>query len=152
MKNPELLKTISSALLPNLKDLRGFLETGQSALATERIVGRWDFDIAGSVAQLRKAKPNLSAKEVGLARASLLATFSRTVFVAPPAPESQAFLENFPQKANAVTIAGQWKSAGGKYDLTFTMDGRSETFSGEFQGERFVLSSPGLSLAFSRQE
>lgn len=160
LKNPEVLNAISAALIPNLKDLRAYLESGKSEqFDSQKILGRWEFDVNGTVGLLRRAKPGMSPTEAARLRATLAATFMKTSFVA--APGQQAFLKNVPHvKAGAgaspttefQTLIGQWKESGANYELSFTIENVPATFSGEIVGERLTVTGQNLNLSFSREE
>jgi uncharacterized membrane protein required for colicin V production len=160
LKNPEVLNAISAALIPNLKDLRAYLESGKSEqFDSQKILGRWEFDVNGTVGLLRKAKPNMSPTEAARLRATLAATFMKTSFVA--APGQQAFLKNVPHvrvSAGAPpttefqTLIGQWKESGASYELSFTIENVPTTLTGEIVGERLTVTGSGMNLSFVREE
>ena len=160
LKNPEVLNAISAALIPNLKDLRAYLESGKSEqFDSQKILGRWEFDVNGTVGLLRKAKPNMSATEAARLRATLAATFMNTSFVA--APGQQAFLKNVPHMRVSAgappttefqTLTGQWKESGANYELSFTIENVPTTLTGEIVGERLTVTGQSLNLSFIREE
>lgn len=158
LNNPELLKTIKSAIVPNLVDLRTFLETGESSTFTEPLLGRWDFDLGGTMGLYRKDKPNLPAKQLTQLRNWMAVTFNNSVLVATP--EQQVFLKNVPSlKATpgtgntAQTLEGEWKGANGKYEFTVTIDGKPEQMTAELMGSRLAVTGAGiLGLAFTRED
>jgi hypothetical protein len=160
LKNPDLLNSISAAVVPNLKDLRTYLETGKSEqFDSEKILGRWEFDVNGTVGLLRKAKPGMSQAEATRLKATLAATFMKTSFVA--APDHQAFLKNVPHVKSAAggttttelqTFTGQWKESGANYELSFSIDNVPATLSSEIQGERLTITGTGMNLSFAREE
>jgi hypothetical protein len=157
LNNADLLKTIKSAIVPNLQDLRTFLETGESAKFTEKFLGRWNFDLAGTMGLFRKDKPNLTAKQLAQQRGFMSALFGKAVFVATP--EQQAFLKNVPSLkpapgagSNLQTLQGEWKGADGNYDLTITSDGKAEQMKADLQGSRLNVTAPGIGLVFSRED
>ncbi len=156
LNNPAQLKEVTDALLPNLRDLRVYLETGLSTnFDAEQILGRWLFDVNGAVAVQRRAKPNMSPTEASRLRLALATGFARTVLVATP--EQDAILKNIPQvkvTAGAApttelqTVRGKWKNTGGKYELT--IGDQPQAVAVEIQGER--LNIPAMGLAFIRDE
>jgi hypothetical protein len=157
LNNSDLLKTIKSALVPNLQDLRTFLETGESAKFTEKLLGRWNFDLTGSMALFRKDKPNLPAKQLAQQRGWMAATLGKAVFIATP--EQQAILKNVPSLKAAPgtgnslqTVQGEWKGTGGKYDLAVTIDGKAEQMTAEIQGSRLNVTGLAFGLAFTRED
>jgi hypothetical protein len=160
LKNPELLKTIWAAAKPNLRDLTNFLATGQSeTFSSEKLLGRWSFDVNGAIALHRKTRPNLTSNQAAQLKNSIAAAFGRTSLVATP--ERQAFLKNVPRGRTPAgappatelqTLQGEWKNSGGKYEMTFTVDGKAEPVVVEFEGSRLNITGEGIPpLAFTRE-
>jgi len=158
LNNPELLKTIKSAIVPNLTDLRTFLETGESSSFTEKLLGRWNFDLGGTMGLYRKDKPNLPAKQLTQLRNWMAVTLNKTTLIATP--EQQVFLKNVPSLKvapgtgnSAQTVQGDWKGANGKYELSVPIDGKPEQMTAELQGSRLTITGQGLmGLAFTRED
>src|SRR5581483_9262054 len=148
---------IWSSAEPNLKDLAQFLTTETSAMFdSEKILGRWVFDLNGAVALLRKNKPNITPVQVAQQRNYLVAAFGKASFVA--APRQEVFLKNVPPlrppaggAAQFQTYQGQWKNTGGKYEVSLTVDGRTEESPVEMQGDRVALNYGNTALSFMRE-
>src|SRR5437588_312796 len=64
IRNPDLMKEIMGTLRTNLTDLRVFLEKGTSKYDSERILGRWQFDLNFTMIMMHRAKPTASAAEM----------------------------------------------------------------------------------------
>ena len=157
IKNPDMVKTITNALLPNLADLQNYLVTGKSQVFTEEILGRWDFDTIVTMSLVRKARPNLTASEAQKYRLAFLANFGKTTFVA--APGDMAVLKNFPHinRGNPPTIdlqnfQGQWEGVNGKYTVTLPVEGKDQQLIGEIHGDRLALTGQELNLGFVRED
>jgi uncharacterized membrane protein required for colicin V production len=158
IQDPTLVKTVTNALLPNLSDLQAYLETGKSKTFDEEIFGRWDFDVGGTMALVRKAHANLSAVELKRYREAFTVNFAKTTFVAVPG--DLAVLKNYPHinaAAKPPTIEfqnsqGQWNGINGTYTVTISIDGKDQQLSGEIKGDRLALSSPELNLGFVRED
>jgi hypothetical protein len=155
LKNPETVKAIHDIIVPDLPDLRAYLETGISPkYDAEKILGRWHFDLPGTLAVLRKTRPNLN-RTVETKRLQALG-FGKVVLIATT--EGQAFAKNVPHIRPGATapevqnLQGQWKNADGKYELTFSIDGRPETMTATIQGERMVVSGGGIELGLARED
>ena len=157
IQNPDLLKTIQQTVVPNLSDLQSFLTNGVSQTFSEKILGRWNFDLNGSMMLVRKAKPNISAKEMSAAKNSLALFFARATFIATTAPEQQAFLKNMPkfssptQAGESQTLEGQWKGADGSYTLTLNADGKPQEITAQVQGDRLTIAGAGMNVSFVRE-
>lgn len=151
LKNGELMKQIKGVLVPDLSDLRTYLETGHSPkYDQEQILGRWDFDLIYTVAVVGRAKPNMSASDRQKLRQGLAAQFGKTTFTATT--EHEAFLKNIPKAGGTElqNVAGKWEGAGGKYMLTMQA-GRGE-LSANVEKDRLIMKGEGLDLAFSRED
>ncbi len=96
LQNPDLLKTIWATLVPDLQDLREFLETGKSPkYDPEKILGRWNFEVNAAMALMRRAKPNIASSEMQRVRKWMVAAFAKTSLVATT--DHQAILKNAPR-------------------------------------------------------
>src|SRR5205814_5880105 len=64
-ESPELYTNVLGLLQGDLKDLKGYLETGSSAkYDDEKILGRWFFNFKESLARAKRAKPNMTIAEL----------------------------------------------------------------------------------------
>jgi hypothetical protein len=161
--NPELLGLIWGTLVPDLADLRTFLETGHSPkYGPERILGRWKFDVTVAFAMMRRAKPNISSTEMQRMRKWMVPAFANTSFVAMI--DHQAILRNLPQlklpaagaAAGAAvgpqTLQGQWKNVEGKYQITLGGAQREEQLDATVEVDRLSFKSQGMDLVFTRED
>ena len=156
VNNPDLLKQIWATLEPDLKDLQQFLVTGRSPkYEAETILGRWDFDINAAMRTMHQSKPNMSSTEMQRMKKWMSSAFAKTSFVAMT--DHQAILKNLPSlkppAANAPapgpqTVQGQWQNADGKYQLNFPVG----EMNASIEGDRLFIKSPGMDLAFNREE
>jgi len=156
VQNAELQKSIKNTVLPNLQDLQTFLTNGISQTFTEKILGRWSFDLNGSFLLLRKAKPNISPTEMRKWKAYLASNYSKASFVATT--EQQAFLKNLPRltagapPGDLQKLEGQWKSNGDNYTLTMTGDGQTLELNVSIQNDRLTVTGAGMDLVFIRED
>jgi len=153
LKTPGLVKSMQSAVVENMSDLTNYLATGQSQFDSEKLVGRWLFDLNGSIALYRKTKPTATPAQLTPIRNGMAARFGKGTFVATP--EKQVFLRNIPRPgtttADAPVIAGDWNKNGAKYDLSLNADGKTDQVTAEIEGSRVMISGAGLNLAFYRE-
>lgn len=154
LNNPEALKAVKSAVIPNLKDLQSFLTNGVSQKFTEPILGRWDFNVNRSMVLLRKARPKISANDMRAIKNSIAQFYSRATFIATP--EQQAFLKNMPklgatQPGESQTLQGDWKGSDGSYTLSMTTDGRSQDLTANVSDGVMTVSGLGMDMAFTRE-
>jgi hypothetical protein len=161
LQNADLLKSIWATVVPDLKDLRIFLETGKSAkYDPERILGRWTFNARVAVGLLRKAKPNITSKEMLRWKNWMEAAFAKTSFLAMT--DHQAILKNLPQvrlpTATAApaggpeTLKGQWKGGDGKYLLNLSSGVKDEQLAAMVDGDRLTITGEGMGLVFDRED
>jgi hypothetical protein len=147
--NHELVDTVSKTLVPNLKDLRAFLETGRSPkFEAENILGRWNFDASYTLLAIRKTKPNLPSSEMSKMKKGLTAAYGKTALVATI--DKKVILKNVPPSISPQqTLEGQWSGAEGKYILS--LPGKGDV-SANVDGDRLTATGEGLELAFSRED
>jgi hypothetical protein len=141
-----------------MKDLQGFLETGKSAkYDSERILGRWNFDVNGTVLLYRRAKPNVSGSEVARLRAWITEKFPKSSIVA--APDHMVVLKGTPQivlqpgqpyAGEAKNLKGEWKEAGAGYE--FDLEGGTVKRIGKFEGHRLVITGDATPVVFVKEE
>ncbi|HXT11477.1 MAG TPA: CvpA family protein [Candidatus Angelobacter sp.] len=155
IQNPDLVKTITNSLLPNLSDLQNYLMTGKSDVFTDDILGRWDFDVNETMGLVRTAHPKMTSSEAKKYRQAYSNNFGKTSFVA--APKGVAVLKNFPHLNTSTSPAtielqnsqGQWgHAAGGTYQVNVTVDGKEEQLTGQIHGDRLSLTNQEVTLGF----
>ncbi len=159
VNNPELLTNIWGTVVPDLGDLRTFLETGKSPkYDPEKILGRWNFDINGAMAMMRRAKPNIAASEMQRVKQWLVAAFAKTSLVAMT--DHQVTLKNLPQlkppARNAPasygpqTLQGQWNKTGESYLLAFS--GGQGDLLARIENDRLMIKAGAIELVFNRED
>lgn len=157
IQNPEMVKTVTNALMPNLSDLQAYLLSGKSQTFDEEIFGRWDFDVNGTMALYRRAHPNMTSAEAKKRRDSFV-YFSKTTFVA--APMDAAWLKGYPHinmtvKPPTIELQnseGHWTGINGTYTVNVSIDGRDQQLSGEIHGDRLMLSNSEVGLGFVKED
>jgi len=158
IQNPDMVKTVTNALMPNLSDLQAYLMTGKSQTFNDEIYGRWNFDLNGTMALFRKSHPNLTPTEAKKRREAWTVDFAKTSFVA--APPDLAKLKNYPHinatvKPPTIDLQnseGHWTGISGTYTVNISMDGKDQQLSGEIKGDRLALSNSELGLGFVRED
>lgn len=158
LKNADLVKTIWSTLLPDMKDLSAYLQSGKSAkYDAEPILGRWTFDVTQTMVTVRRARPNMSSKDAQAMKKWLATVFANTSMVAMP--DHQIVLKELPQTrvmnapatapSGTQTATGQWKApGGGAYELNLSGLG---TATATVDGDRLKMVIEGTDLAFTRE-
>ncbi len=153
LKNPDLLRQIWGIVAPDMKDLRTFLATGQSpTYDSEKILGRWNFNVNLVVNAVRRSRPNMSGKELGALRHLVTVNYAKAIVVAMT--DHRVLLKNMPElRAGGGTsqnIEGKWDGAGGKYTMAVASGG---DFSANVVGDRLTINTGDpMNLIFDREE
>lgn len=152
VKNPEQVKLIWGVVSPDLKDLRAFLETGVSEKYSDRILGRWFFDVNAAMMNYRKSKPNLPSSEMLKFKRWMAGQFSKTMLIAMP--DGTLVIKNLPQlktpgAADTQNLTGSWKGVGSEYQLNL---GGAGDRRGKIEAGRLVLAGEGLTLVFTPED
>jgi Colicin V production protein len=147
-------------VLTNLDDLQAYLQTGQSAkFNSEKILGRWDFDVMASLMALVQSRANVPTTEMAAMRTLWFPAYSNTVFVA--GADGQAFLKNLPHfklqpnqptTFNTALWQGQWKTDGNNYNVTLASSGANKFASAAIDGSRLTLKTESDTLIFDREQ
>lgn len=108
----------------------------------------------------RRAKPNISSKEMQSWRKWMIAAFAKASFVAMT--DHQAILKNVPQvrlpapgtalSGGPQTLKGQWKNLDSKYQLALSSGGKEELLTATIDGDRLTIGGEGLGLVFDRED
>ncbi len=155
--NPELLNTIKDTVVTNLTDLQTFLDTGRSPkYESEKILGRWRFEVNSAFSALRRARPTITANEMQRIKRWMASAFEKTVLIATT--EKQAFVKNLPSlkipapnappAPSTQNLSGKWDETGGKYLFSFPGNDLVATL----DGGRLSMSSEGMSLVFVHED
>jgi len=161
VQNPDLVQLIWSTVVADLRDLSTYLVTAKSAkYDSEKILGRWNFNINVSMSLFRRAKPNISSKEMLQWKRWMMAAFAKTSLVAMT--DHQAILKNAPQlrlpttgtavPSGPQTLKGQWKDLDGKYQLALSGGSKDELLTAAIENGRLTIAGEGLGLAFDRED
>jgi len=156
VRNPDLLRTIWGIVTPDLPDATKFLKEGKSDKYTDRILGRWFFDVNGAAAAYRRAKPNAASTEMQRFRATLNLMFSKTMMVA--GADQQVWVKNVPQlrlqagaapAAGTQDLQGQWKKSGDEYEISL---GSGGTWKGRIESGRLIATGGEFTLVFTAED
>ena len=157
VNNPDLLREIWATAGPDLKDLRGYLETGLSPHYDPiKILGRWKFDVNTAINIMRRASPNISSTEMLKRRKWMSAAFEKTSLVAMA--NHHALLKNVPQlklpgaaaapNPGLQNLEGEWRDLNGTYQLSFS----GSDLAANVEGDRLSFKAEGMELAFLRED
>ncbi|MFN7140822.1 MAG: hypothetical protein ACK4UN_15910, partial [Limisphaerales bacterium] len=149
--NATLMQEIQGILVPDLKDLRYFMEHGESQkYADERILGRWQFDFTASVNHERRNRSHMSATEVRNLRNKVLPFWGVTLTATI---DNKTFLKRGPNTPNSQNAPrqiaeGTWKRDSGLYRLS--IDNREIEAVIE-DGNRLIVPWGDYTLVFLRE-
>ncbi len=162
INNPDMLKQIWALVLPNLADLETFLKTGQSAkYDSEKILGRWDFNLNAALNVVKRTKTNLGLLEMQRIKQVMSLSFAHTTFVATPEPDKLAFLKDLgkvrppaqpklPPTVDDQTFKGNWTGGDGKYQLSFP-DKEQSSLDAVVEGDRLTINGDTYPMVFDRE-
>ena len=134
-QNQDTVNLVWDIIQDNFDDLCAYLQTGQSAkYGSEKIVGRWDFNVGATTRQLMETRPVISSREMRTLRAWVTQSYAKTAFVA--GADNQAFLKNLPHlktrtgqppTTETATWQGKWKGDGADYELSLSSGGKNQS-------------------------
>ena len=156
--NKDQMKLVTGILQTNMADLTGYLKTGKSAKYDgEKIIGRWDFNPAVTLAWMRQSRPKMPASEMRSLRAWMTQAYAQTRVLV--AGDNQVFLKSLPRiKAEAgqapTTEYGDWKgdwSANGtNYDIHVTLSGEDKFLTASAEDLRLTIKDGKNLMIFDR--
>jgi hypothetical protein len=153
LKDTNLVANVWSIIQTDMDDITNFLLTGQSPkYDSQKLVGRWTFDLVPALAALRQSQPKIKPNEMKELRALWTQAFANTTFVA--GTDGQAFLKNIPdfktKPATTVTWKGQWSGGDTNYDLSLSADSQTQEASAITDGLRLSIKMGDTTYVFER--
>ena len=135
LKNKDLTKRVSGIFETNLDDLTVYLQTGKSSkYDAEKILGRWQFNAAVTLAWFRQSQPKIQPKEMAGVRALWSAAYAQTTLLLTA--DNQVFVKNYPHFQQAVppftpeNWNGTWERDGESYSVHLTLGGQDKFITG----------------------
>lgn len=161
LNNADLMNTIWTTVVPNMKDLTAYLASGKSAkYDPETILGRWNFDVGVGLAMDLRTRPNISSRDMQKLKEWFMAAYSKTKFVART--DNKAIFKNLPVvrspaaggagSAGPQDYQGQWKNVDGKYQIGVSIAGRESYLAASIERDRLTITGDGKNLVFSRED
>ncbi len=158
-KNQETANMVMGIVQDNYDDLCTYLQTGQSAkYGSEKIVGRWGFNVAATTSRLLETRPVISSREMRTLRAWVTQSYAKTAFVA--GADGQAFLKNLPHlktqpgqppTTETATWQGKWKGDGKDYDLSLNSGSKKQSMPAQINDTRLTIKDDKTTLVFARE-
>ena len=149
VENESLMKDVLQMLGDDMKDLKTYVETGQSPkYDEEKILGRWSFDYRDSVALARRTKPNIGSVELRqirrvlggmMANATLTATIDKKIILRTPSNQRLPVSE------------GTWKAlTGGRYGITLNESGKTFETQARVDGTKLIVTREDYGMVFEK--
>jgi len=158
--NQETANMVWSVIQDNFEDLNTYLKTGQSPkYDSEKIVGRWDFNVAATTSKLLEGRPVISSREMRTLRAWVTQSYVKTAFIA--GADRQAFLKELPhlkitpgQPPTTETASwdGKWKGNGVDYELSLNSNSKKQSMPAQIDSTRLTIKDDKNTLVFDRQD
>jgi len=150
LTNAGLTAELSSLIGNNLDDLKEFLMTGQSPkFDAEPILGIWDSDRAGTMAEVRRRQPGLTPlqmKEKEQDVYPILEGLSLTAI-----PNGQMLLKKATANNPYTTIVGAWKRQDSGYQVTLPGSHPEQSDVSIEEGNKLLLPKDGFFLVFNKE-
>src|ERR1039458_4911592 len=137
----------------------GLLQTGQSVkYDSEKITGRWDFNIAATTSRLLETRPVISSREMRTLRAWVTQSYAKTAFVA--GADGQAFLKNLahlktqpgqPPTTETAAWQGKWKGDAANYELSLSSGGQKQSMPAHIDGTPLTIKDDKTTLVFDHE-
>lgn len=158
LKNTNLVSTVWNIVQTDMDDITNYLISGTSQkYGSEKLVGRWSFDLVPAMAAFREANPKVRPNEMKAIRVLWSQAFTNTTFVA--GTDNQAFLKNVPdltaKQPGTVTSTwkGQWsETADASYDVSLSYNGQTESANVTTDGLRLTLKMGDKVYVFERTD
>jgi hypothetical protein len=160
--NTELLKDVWYTTRADINDIPRYLgpENVSAKYDAIKILGRWTFDVPSAIAAIRRAKPNISSREMQGLRQYMDAAFGKTSLAVRP--DNKLLIKSIPGMAlpasaaaaaaagtpNPQTLQGEWRDATeGKYQVSVA----GANLLAAVEGERLIIKTPGIQMVFNRE-
>jgi hypothetical protein len=159
-QNQEAADLVWGIVQDNFDDLCGYLKTGQSLkYGSQKIIGRWDFNIGATTAKMLEARPVISSREMRTLRVWVSQSYTNTSFVA--GGDGQAFLKNLPHMTlqpgkppttETASWQGRWKGNGTDFELSLNSGGKQQSLPAQIDGTRLTIKDDKTTLVFDLED
>lgn len=161
VKNKEQTKVVLDIIQANLDDLTAYLQTGKSAKYDgQKIIGRWEFNPAVTVAWMRQNNPKIPASEMRLIRAQVAQAYAQTRVLV--AGDGKIFFKALPQSKSAgpgqtpttelTDWKGDWTANGNDYDVHITFGNEEKFLTATAEDLRLTVKDGKKILIFDRAD
>ena len=161
LANKDQVNLIAGIIQTNLDDLTEYLKTGKSAkYDSQKIIGRWEFNPAVTVAWIRQNNPKIPASQMRVIRYQIAQAYADTRVLVTG--DNQLFVKALPKFATqpqpgqpAFTPEnwkGDWAANGASYDLHLTLNGEEKFLTGTAEDLRLSIKDGKNLLIFDRAD
>jgi hypothetical protein len=167
LENKEQTKLVTGILLTNMNDpkygndLTNYLQTGKSAKYDgEKIIGRWEFNPAVTLAWLRQSNPRIPASEMRVVRARWMQAYADTRVLVTG--DNQIFIKSLPKFLTQAqpnqpwfqpeNWKGDWSANGDAYDLHMALNGADKFMTAKAEDLRLSVKDGKNLLVFDRAD
>ena len=147
----ELYKSVLAMLNNDLGDLKTHLLTGKSPkFENEPILGRWTYDYASTLSQMRRKKPNMTIAESRLMRRALSA-LNKGMFTAYVDNKAKLSIPSPEAGDRGMLLNGSWRSeGGGGYELKLAGAGKPINGAARVDRDKLHFTKDGISVVFEK--
>ena len=160
LANKEQTKLVLGILETNMNDFMAYLQTGKSAKYDgQKIIGRWEFNPAVTLAWTRQSHPKMTASEMRGIRAWLTQAFTQTRLLATG--DNQVFLKSMPKlkpvDGQPPTVEyndwkGDWAANGTNYDVHVAFNGDDKFMTATAEELRLTIKDGNNLMIFDRAD
>jgi hypothetical protein len=147
--NPEMYTNVVGLIQGDLKDLKTYLETGNSPkYEDQKILGRWKINYGASMSAARKKKPYWSKQELQIlvARMSLFKDAQITAMV-----DNTIAIKVTPPLSSAKVIKGTWDGSGNSYTCKVNDSGKNQELPVTADDTKLLVKKDGFELTFEKE-
>ena len=159
LKNKELRGVVEDAITTNIDDLTAYLQSGNSAKFSDKIIGQWGFNVRVTLAWWRLSQGKVSASEMMGIRDLWTKAYGGTTVLATG--DHQLFVKNLPrftEQAKAApnideeSLKGDWSvDDGTNYTLHISLNGEDKFLSASADDLRMSAKDGKSHLFFDRE-
>jgi len=160
LQNKEQRALVTGILTNQLADLTTYLQTGKSAVYDDqKIIGRWEFNPAVTVAWMRQSRPKIPASEMRSVRAWMMQAYAQTRVLVTG--DHQIFIKSLPHikvtPGQPTTTEqndwkGDWSVNGTSYDLHVVFNGEDKFMTATAEELRLSVKDGKNLLIFDRAD
>ncbi len=161
IKNQDQTKLVTGILQTNWDDLTNYLQTGKSPKYDgDKIIGRWEFNPAVTVAWMRQGNPKIPASQMRMVRAWMTVAYANTRVLVTG--DNQVFVKSLPhlkvvpgQPAPTTEQndwKGDWNASGTNYDVHLTYNGEDKFYTAVAEDLRLSVKDGKNLLIFDRAD